>query len=160
MTGNGCIKAAIAVWSLILAGCASNPERLRIHKTGSTSAERTLAHDNCKIASIKEIPQTQAVVTSPSYSSPGTTQCSTNYGVTTCNQVGALNVPSSTSSYDVNAVLRKRFIIRCLNSKGFSVIPISRVCRTGEEKTGLERDRVNQRSADQMTCYSNSDATL
>jgi len=146
---------AIISLTLVLAGCVAAPpkEILLVHKTGSQQAERILAHDKCKMASFTKIPQTQGVVTQGGYSNPGTVRCTTTFGVTTCNTIGAVNIPATASSYDVNKNLRDRFITRCLMEKGFSVIPLKKTCRSADERAAAMRDRDSQRPANQITCY-------
>ena len=145
---------AILGLGLILVGCASSVEtRYMIHQTGSRLSDRAKAHDDCKIASFKEIPQTQGVATIRGYSSPGTLHCNTIGAVTSCNRIGAVNIPSQTSSYDVNGKLRKRYMDRCLNEKGFSVIPLTAKCRSREDIAGVVADRNSQRPADKIHCY-------
>ena len=146
-------QAAITSLILVLVGCAPAHTRLMIHKTGSRQADRVMAHDNCKIASFKEIPQTQGIATQGGYSNPGTVRCTTNFGVTNCNTVGAVNIPTTTSSYNVNQDLRTRFITRCLAEKGFSVVPLKKTCRSADERAAVARDLVSQRPFNQITCY-------
>jgi hypothetical protein len=113
-------KTVLAFAALALLGCQTEPATI-VFKPGASLAATTLAVDQCRIASLREIPQALATNVSGGVHHPGTTQCSTVNGFTTCNQIGAVNIPASSSTYDVNGDLRDRYIKRCLASKGFSV---------------------------------------
>lgn len=106
---------------LIVAACQSSGPIQYLHKPGVGLAGKQAALDQCKIASFREVPQTLATETTGGYYNPGTVQCSSVNGLTTCNTVGAVNIPATSSTYDTNAALRGRYINRCLRAKGFSI---------------------------------------
>lgn len=143
-----CIIAAA-----LLAGCVSGPVPV-IHKTGSTYAERQLAVDECRIASLQAIPQAMVSQTSGGYYNPGTLQCSTIGNMTTCNRVGAVDIPSHTTTSDANQELRERYIDRCLVSKGFDVVPIP-LCTSAKDSAQYRTMRDNQPPASQIKCVPN-----
>lgn len=116
---------------LLLSGCQTEPTRT-ITKPGATYAQTQAALDACKIASFREIPQSMAAETSGGFYNPGTVQCSSVGGFTTCNRIGAVNIPASTSTYDVNAGLRDRYIDQCLRAKGFEVLDLP-TCSSAEQ---------------------------
>lgn len=126
------ISQFVFISALVLAGCQTEPTRT-IFKPGATYEQTQDALDACKIASLREIPQSMATQTTGGFYSPGTVQCSTVGGFTSCNQVGGVNIPAQSTSYDVNEGLRDRFIDRCLASKGFAVLDIP-ACKTADQK--------------------------
>jgi hypothetical protein len=141
--------AAICI-ALALGGCTT-AQGLLIHRTGSTYAERTLAYDECKISSFQRIPQNLATEISPGYSNPGTVQCNTIGTYTNCSTVGAVNIPPSSVTYDVNAEIRDRDIARCLSAKGFNIVP-KPVCHTKQEMAAFMAARDSQPPAEQIGC--------
>lgn len=106
---------------LAVAGCTSTQPSKFIWKPGVSAAGKQSALDQCRIASFKEIPQTVVSETRGGYYNPGTLQCNTIGGMTSCHRVGAVSIPPTTDTYDINAGLRGRFIDRCLVGKGFTV---------------------------------------
>jgi hypothetical protein len=65
--------------------------------------------------------------------------------------VGAVNIPPSSATYDVNQSLRDRDIGRCLAAKGYEVLPRPS-CRTAEQTKAFMVTRDNQPPADQISC--------
>lgn len=108
---------------------------------GSTVA----AIDECKIQSFKEIPQTIGTDVNPGYNNPGTLQCSTASHATSCYRVGAVNIPATTTTYDVNQELRDRYVTRCLEVSGFKVKLDGRICATQAETEKALVDRAEGR---------------
>ncbi|MBZ9683126.1 hypothetical protein LB531_20930 [Mesorhizobium sp. CO1-1-2] len=129
--------AALAV----VAGCQTGPVPI-IYKPGADLNSTLAATDQCKIDSFKEIPQSIATDYHPGYSNPGTVQCNTYGTMTTCNRVGAVDIPASSNTYDVNASLRDRYIQRCLEGKGFGVKMDGRACSTRAEADRALADRA------------------
>lgn len=117
---------------VILAGCQTNTLP-STYKAGSTGPERQYAFDQCKIASLREIPQAMATDYNSGYYNPGTVQCNRIGNMTTCNRVGAVNIPASASTYDANAGLRNRYIGQCMQRRGFDFKILS-ACPTAEER--------------------------
>lgn len=113
-----------------------------VFKPGVSLADSVAASDQCRIASLREIPQAMATQVSGGYYNPGTVQCNTIGYSTFCNRVGSVNVPPSSTTYDANQDLRDRYITRCLQAKGFSVTP-SRPCARGSETDKALQDRQN-----------------
>lgn len=145
-------KLSIAAAAL-LAGCVSGPVNM-IHRTGSTFAERQLADDECSIASLQAIPQAMVTQTSGGYSNPGTLQCSTIGNMTTCNRIGAVDVPARSTTSDANQDLRDRYIERCLASKGFDLIQMP-LCTSAKDSSQYKATRDNQPPASQIKCVPN-----
>ncbi|RWH34440.1 MAG: hypothetical protein EOQ80_33110 [Mesorhizobium sp.] len=104
------------------------------HASGSTTPP-------IKIDSFKEIPQSLATDVRPGYNNPGTIQCNTYGTIVTCNRIGAVNIPASSTTYDVNGELRDRYVVRCLQSKGFTVKMDGRACATEAETKRALADR-------------------
>jgi len=135
--------------SLLISGCQPTTGNL-IHKTGSNMSERINAYDQCKIRSIRDIPQQIATQISPGYNNPGYVQCNSYGYSTTCNTVGAFNIPASSRVYDVNEDLRNRYIARCLADSGYSIIPRP-ICHDASMA-----NQDPQPAADQIPCIATS----
>lgn len=118
---------------LVVAACTSSQPIKYLYKPGISGAGKQMALDQCRISSFKEIPQTVVSETRGGYYNPGNLQCSSIGGITNCYRVGAVNIPPTTETYDVNAELRGRYIDQCLRGKGFSVTPLMQ-CKTSAEK--------------------------
>lgn len=130
------IMAAVAV----VAGCQTSAPI--IFKPGVDLNSTVAAVDQCKIDSFKEIPQSLATDVNPGYNNPGTLQCNTYGTVVTCNRIGAVNIPASSTTYDVNGELRDRYVVRCLQSKGFTVKMDGHSCATDAETKKALADRA------------------
>lgn len=104
----------------LLAGCVSSPQAV-VTKPGVSPAGVQAAVDSCKIASFKEIPQTMATDYRPGVHTPGSVQCNAIGTYVSCQNVGGVNIPASSTSYDVNSDLRDRYITNCLERRGFTV---------------------------------------
>ena len=134
-----------------LAGCIPAQPLNTVHKEGSTVAERRHAHDICEFEAIKEIPRAMATDITGGYRRPGKIECSTVGGTTTCDEVGGVDVPATSKTYDANAEIRKKFMIRCLEEEGFNII--SRPpCRTTAVKAEYKAMHSPQAPASEITC--------
>lgn len=143
------MKRLVPAFALLLVGCQTAlPPSL--YKPGTTFAQRQFAFDQCKIASFRDIPQNLATDVNPGYSSPGTLQCNTYGSYTSCQRVGAINIPASASTYDVNASIRERYISQCMASQGYQFIQVP-VCRTQEERRRAANE-PQPANATQFTC--------
>ena len=137
--------------TLLLTACGTTQQMKLVYKEGSVKAERMRALDECEFEAVKEIPRAMAVEMQGGYSSPGTVQCSTLGGITSCQQIGAINIPASAQSYDANTSTRLRYVNRCLERKGYSVLDRP-VCKSDEDKAaGLAAD-AKQPHASQIPC--------
>lgn len=140
---------------LALAGCTtmgSQPITM-IHKTGSSYQQRVQAFDSCKIASFRAIPQALQTNISGGFSNPGTVQCNTFGASTTCNTVGAMNIPAQSYTTDMNDDMRARFINQCLNDKGYQLIG-AKTCSSEDERNAAIRQASNQPTTDKIKCVS------
>ncbi|MER9563492.1 hypothetical protein [Mesorhizobium sp. M0571] len=117
---------------LLLAGCQTGPLPSAF-KPGSTASQRQFDYDQCKIASLKEIPQAMATQINPGVHTPGTVTCNTYGTATYCNEMGGLNIPATASTYDANQGLRTRYINNCIGAKGYSIIDRP-ACTTAEAR--------------------------
>jgi hypothetical protein len=137
-------KRIVFVAAAVIAGCQSGPQFV-VYKPGVNIPSTVTAVDQCRIASFKEIPQSLATDINPGYNNPGTIQCNTFGTVVTCNRIGAINIPPSSTTYDVNADLRIRYIARCLEAKGFAVKTDGRACASATEDKQAMADRATGR---------------
>lgn len=134
-----------------LPACTSTA--MLVHRTGSTIGERQMAIDECRITSLQQIPQALVTQNVGGYSNPGTLQCNTYGAVTSCNRVGAVNIPPTQITSDVNQSLRDRFVARCLTGKGFTLAPM-KICASQVEKNAYRAIANNQPPLNQIHCAS------
>jgi len=125
----------VALSVLALAGCVSSGPAPTLYKPGATKTETQAALDDCRVESLAKVPQAMATDVSPGFSSPGTLQCNTVGNYTSCNRVGAVNIPASATTYDVNQPLRGRIIDRCLAAKGYKTLVLPRC--TSEQASAI-----------------------
>jgi hypothetical protein len=118
--------------ALFLAGCQTGPLPSAF-KPGTTASQRQFDYDQCKVASLQEIPQAMATQMSGGVYSPGTVQCRTIGTYTSCNESGGLNIPATATTYDANQELRGRYITRCMTAKGYSILNLP-MCTTAEAR--------------------------
>lgn len=100
-----------------LTACASSTPFY--YKQGSMLGVRQKDYDACKIKSFKDIPQNIVTTYTPGVHDPGNVVCSTTGTFTNCQRIGGVDIPASSTSYDVNASLRARFITQCMADKGY-----------------------------------------
>lgn len=126
------------VVALVAVGCTTTEPARYIYKAGATRVDKQAALDACKIDSFQRIPQSVVSETNGGYYNPGHLQCSTVGTSTNCYRVGAVNIPATTNTYDVNEGLRGRFIAQCLVNKGYSVVDLP-ACPTPEAKAEAQK---------------------
>lgn len=147
--GQGMRIVIVVALAIVVGACQTGPSYL-IHKTGSSYTQRINASDACKIAALKDVPQTNAIASTPGYYNPGYTTC-TSFGCTT---VGGGYTPGSTYSYDPNQSLRDRQINRCLNRKGYTLVEKPLCISEADKAKALAERRQPQLPADQIKCVS------
>lgn len=128
----------LTVTMLALAACTSTEPVKFLYKPGATEAGKQAAIDQCRIASFREIPQAMVSETSGGYYNPGNLQCSSVGGMTNCYRVGAVDIPPTTTTYDVNGELRGRYIDQCLQANGFSITVIPQCKTEADRKTAAD----------------------
>lgn len=116
--------------ALGLAGCGPQTTTL-YYKSGMTITSKQKDYDACKIESFKKVPQNVVTTFHPGIYNPGTVSCYNMGYNTSCHTVGAMNIPPSTSSRDVNEALRDRFITSCMGDKGYQLVEFMN-CKDGE----------------------------
>lgn len=137
----------------LVSGCVSGPVNV-VHKTGSSFAQRQLAADECRIEGLKQVPQSMVTDYNPGYYNPGTIQCNTFGNMTSCNRVGAVNIPASSSTHDVNQSLRDRTVARCLAAKGYDIVQ-KPICSSSKDADAYRAVRDSQPTADRIACVTN-----
>lgn len=151
------IRAVAAVALAALAGCQDSPAPRSMavtpYKAGTNLSDRQLAFDQCRIASFQEIPQSMATSVTPGYYNPGTLNCSTIGGNTSCYRSGRVDVPAISRSYDENAGLRDRYIMRCLENKSYTMLWNLPLCKSEPERQAAD-NQPQPASSDQVTCKS------
>jgi hypothetical protein len=102
------------------------------YKKSMVLATKQKDYDACKIKSFKQIPQNIITTYHPGVHNPGTLSCNTIGTYTSCNRVGALDIPASSSSRDANEGMRARFIEECMTGKGYSLVEVP-MCSLSEQ---------------------------
>lgn len=137
-------KLLVLVAGLVLTGC--NTVTL-LWKPGVSLSQKQYDYDQCTIAAIREVPVNQVTNYNPGYYNPGTTQCNRIGNSVSCYQVGAVSVPGSVDSRDINQGLRDRVRDRCLAAKGYKrkVVP---VCTSAKQVA----EANNAKSINEIKC--------
>lgn len=102
------------------------------------------ATDQCKINSFRDIPRSLATDVNPGYNNPGTIQMQHVWHYDDLQPSRShkhLNIPASSTTYDVNSELRDRYTVRCLEGQGFGVT-LARACASKSEVTKALADRA------------------
>lgn len=129
-----------AAISFALAGCVSSDGFVpggtvaAYQKPGTTRQQRADDVLQCRVAAMQSVPQAARTSYSPGFSSPGTTVCNSAGYTTTCNQVGAVNVPGTVMTVDANSGVRDQYADLCLRQKGYQLAP-ARWCQTRDDRT-------------------------
>jgi len=142
--GNILKKLLMLAAVLMLTGC--NTVTL-LWKPGVSLSQKQVDYDQCTIMAMREVPVNQVTHYNPGYYNAGTTQCNRIGNSVSCYQVGAVNIPGSVNSQDVNQGLRDRVRDRCLAAKGYQrkVVP---VCMSSKQAT----EANNAKSINEVKC--------
>ena len=90
-------------------------------KPGVSVARASSDLFDCELAAAQEVPQSIQVETTPTYTTPVETTCTTIGNTVTCESTGGDVYGGETYSYDANADLRARYLARCLAGRGYGV---------------------------------------
>lgn len=127
-------KAGVAcAIGVLLSGCQTGPS-LVAFKPGTTFNDRQLAYDQCKIEALQSVPSDVRTQFNPGYYNPGSLSCSTYGSYTSCNRVGAVDIPATATQYDANSSLRQRTIMRCMEAKGYRFLQEVPMCRSDKDR--------------------------
>ena len=103
-------------------------------KVDTTRAQRRLDAEECMLEAAEKIQPAMGVASTPGFSSPGSLMCNSIGSMTTCNNVGGVNIPSSTYSYDANNQTRQLYVKVCMEKKGY--VPAStKFCEDRNDQT-------------------------
>lgn len=92
----------------------------------------------CQVEALRDVPQSVAVGTQPSYTTPVQTNCyNTGYSAQ-CSSTGGQIIGGQTYSYDPNAGLRNRVEAQCMANRGFSLVSLL-VCTATQRNSGALR---------------------
>lgn len=98
---------------------------------------------NCELAAARAVPQALRIATTPTYSTPVTTNCyNTGYSVQ-CNTSGGQVYGGDTYSYDANRQLRNEFYASCMANKGWTVYELENC--DPEKVPATLREKLNGR---------------
>lgn len=134
------VAAAIAT---IIAGCATNGfvpggPTVAFTKPDATRAQKRLDAEECMLAAAQNIQPAMGVATTPGFSSPGNLMCNSVGGtmsvMTTCNNVGAVNIAPTAYSYDANTQTRQLYVKVCMEKKGYVMAP-TKFCQDITDQT-------------------------
>lgn len=152
-------RVAAAGALLFLAGCVSGPVPV-VYKAGSSFAERQSAADACRIESLEKIPQALVTEVRPPVYRPGYTECREDpmSGRRYCREAGGFVYPGSSSTRDVNAELRERYIGTCLRRAGFEVIAMP-ICG-GDAAAAYVAGRNTQPPAGSLACVTDDERVI
>ena len=144
---------------VLLTGCVSSPVPV-VYKSGSSFAQRQAAADQCRIESLEKIPQAMVTVVRPPVYRPGFTECREDpeNGRRYCRETGGFVYPGSSSTRDVNAELRERYIGSCLRRSGFEVIA-KPICGS-DAGAAYVASRDNQAPAASLACVTDDERVI
>ena len=135
-------KMTSLVAFLGLIGCATSPPTaFEMYQAGATlpnvpykagvNAElMTNEKTDCEIEVEQRVPRSIVVSTTPTYTSPVSSQCNQIGTQTLCTQIGGDTYGGRTSSTDANADLRQRAYNQCMVNKNYRFINLP-VCPQG-----------------------------
>lgn len=103
-------------------------------KAGTTRAQRRMDFEECVLAAAQAIQPAMGVASTPGFSSPGTLMCNSYGTMTTCNNVGGMNIQPTTYSYDSNSSTRGLYAKVCMEKKGY-VQAASHFCQDPNDQT-------------------------
>jgi len=120
------ISLVVAGIAAITAGCQTvgyvpGGSVMAWSKPTATRAQERLDNEECILDATQQIQPAMGVATTPGFSSPGSLMCNSVGSMTTCNNVGAVNIPGSAYSYDANMPVRKLFVKVCMEKKGYTL---------------------------------------
>lgn len=123
-----------AVALAALAGCEPTTEQLvkqgkpieKVYpsKAGVTVGQMQNDFTDCEIEAAQRVPQQMTIGTTPTYTTPLSTQCVNNGYSVSCNTTGGQTYGGQTYSYDANAGLRGKAEAQCLIRSGYSLATI------------------------------------
>lgn len=142
----------LSLIAFVVSSCAS-PQPM-LFKPGTSFNRKQTDLDRCRIASFKAVPQALMTEVTPGYYDPGFIDCYRgHHGHRMCVRRGGYYTPPSSYTYDRNDGLRNRYVISCLNRKGYNVLTLPR-CKTAEDRTAA----LNEKNASLLKC--NPDPTF
>jgi len=119
----------------LLAACSTMISNTALFKPGANSTQKQRDLDQCKIASLRAIPQVFTTVTDGGFYDPGNINCYPGrHGRTICRRFGDIYVPPASFTVDQNEGLRWRFVMGCLQRKGYTIVGNLRPCTNMEER--------------------------
>lgn len=112
--------------AVALTGCATVDKRPKSavlwHKTGSTIEMKQRDKDQCRVASLRSIPQVMVQDFYGGSFDPGHVDCDDLGGKTSCQIRGSYYSPPKIYNYDVNQRLRNQFVEHCFKGKGYKPV--------------------------------------
>lgn len=116
---------------------AGKPLEIGLYKAGSTQSQRDSATMDCRVEAAQRVPPNMQIKTTPTYTTPVTTQCNQIGYSTYCNSTGGQTYGGNTYSVDANTKLRTQVEARCLAQKGYSA-PLVPACPKGVTSDQLQ----------------------
>lgn len=138
----------LGIISALLAACSAMSSTA-LFKPDASPAQKQHDLDQCKIASLRSIPQAFTTMTAGGFYDPGGVDCYPRRdGRMVCTRYGDVFVPPASYTVDQNEGLRWRFVMGCLQKKGYRIINQLRPCRNQEER----RRAMAARTVAAFTC--------
>ncbi|RCL01932.1 MAG: hypothetical protein JSC188_000550 [Candidatus Tokpelaia sp. JSC188] len=138
----------IGINSIFLAACGIT-STTTLFKPGATHVQKQHDLDQCKIASLHSIPQAFTTVSTGGFYDLGDIQC---YPIRQermmCTRYGSGYTMPRYFSVDQNQGLRWRFMMECLQKKGYDIVNNLRACTTQEERSHA----IAARTISAVTC--------
>jgi hypothetical protein len=130
-------RNSTAVAGILLAGCTPTAETT-YWRDGATGRQWDQAITQCQVQALREVPQSVAVGSTPTYQTPTQTSCYTIGNTVQCSTTGGQVYGGQVYSYDPNAGLRSRVEAQCMANRGYALVTIP-TCTSEQRSAGTLR---------------------
>lgn len=94
------------------------------YKAGASTSKLNSDFVNCRVRAAQSVPVNTQVRTTPTYVTPGQTNCYSTGYTTQCNTYGGQVHGGQTYSYDSNEKLRNEVVAQCMAQMGYQSISL------------------------------------
>lgn len=135
-------RTLLAASAIILSGCTPTAQQT-YWRDGATGRQWDQAVTQCQVQALRQVPQSVAVGTTPTYRTPTQTNCYAVGNMVQCATTGGQVYGGQVYSYDPNTNLRSRVEAQCMANRGYSLVTIP-TCTSEQRASGTLR-RVSGR---------------
>jgi hypothetical protein len=132
--------------ALLLGGCISVDHW---HKVGTTAQRSDQDFLDCRVRAVNSVPVNTQIRTTPTYTTPGKTKCSTDGKRTKCETTQPQIHGGETYSFDANADLRRDVLALCMRKKGYQLVSLPQCSR---DEARLARPNARTTALQENSC--------